>query len=166
MTRRRDSLQKGPASGWLPTNLTGVYSAPPFPQGFNPVTATWGDLDHYGFPLRPSDRAALGVWRRVFARPLQRHLVPVLELKQKLILPFGLRAGEQREARPPSATPGPATDHRPEHLWLERLSPHKRWSLSGRQRNVDGSYGLPAAALGFGSRLTQRHLGFFVMGRH
>ena len=53
---------------------TGIPAAIP-PAGFNPLTATDAQLDHYGFPPRPDPKANPGpyaVWQTVVTAPVKR----------------------------------------------------------------------------------------------
>jgi Peptidase A4 family len=70
------ALSQAPAESICTTcgRPTGIPAASP-PAGFNPLTATDAQLDHYGFPPRPdpkSNPGAYAVWQTVVTAPVQR----------------------------------------------------------------------------------------------
>jgi hypothetical protein len=71
----------GAASGQVVrTNMPGVYAFTQAPAGFDPATATPGELARYGYPPRPGAAAgaeAAAQWQRV-VRPTLERVVPAL----------------------------------------------------------------------------------------
>jgi hypothetical protein len=69
-----------PSPFTVETNIPGVYAYTQAPAGFNPLTASADELDHYGYPPRPGANApagALAKWTLV-ANPSLRRFVPRL----------------------------------------------------------------------------------------
>lgn len=93
------------AAATVPTNISGIYTFPEPPQGFNPVTASDAQLITYGFPPRPDKQADpdhYALWERaMLAARIRAHG----ELKP---LPAGLQ-GTKPAAASPMAEIGQAT---------------------------------------------------------
>jgi Peptidase A4 family len=86
MPRYRDRLEPQPFKEALETNIKGVYTFEPPPEGFDPRTASNALLKKYHLPLRPDpDRTpqALRAWRRVFNKPLGKFIQPVFQFTPK-----------------------------------------------------------------------------------
>ena len=69
----------------IPTNLSGVASAPEPPPGFDPIQASDMELDMYGFPSRPDSQTqpeAYRVWIKAM-RGSKKRIVPELRIKEQ-----------------------------------------------------------------------------------
>jgi hypothetical protein len=62
----------------IPTNLAGISTIAPPPDGFDPLTATDADLAYYGFPPRPNENSGdYASWAKAMTASAER-IVPTL----------------------------------------------------------------------------------------